>query len=399
MLPPRFAQAGLGLASDETRIIRARSQSERVLRWILSAMIFGILVLLIQAVAADAADARINGWRYLTIGVLTALTASSVGGALGLLFGLPIASRVAVIRESGADQTQTTSADWFSDNTSMEQIADWLTKIIVGLTLTQWSSIQFQFNRVSAAVSAAMMAPLAEGGIATFQAAPRTPAGDAVMVGGGVIIGAYAVLGFLLVYIWSRRYLSAELAAGRREQQRQRKEAEDAFLAKAADAGAVQARRKDESAVEVAESAIVAADVLTNPEQVPTQAFEEMIRPDGPPDDPWLGQFGGRATDGRVEVTASVEPLLTHKGHYAVEVIVRGMSLTERWALRSQEARIYLHPTFANSIRVEKFTNTGEIRLPIVCYEAFTLGVHLKDGRLFELDLAEIPGVPEEFKG
>jgi hypothetical protein len=48
---------------------------------------------------------------------------------------------------------------------------------------------------------------------------------------------------------------------------------------------------------------------------------------------------------------------------------------------------------------VNKFGASGRITVPLVCYEGFTVGVHLEDGRQFELDLTALPNVPEAFRG
>jgi hypothetical protein len=364
----------------------ASSQSERILKWVQRAMVFGLVVVAAQAYLAEP---RVNGWVFLTVGTLAGLSATATGAAFGLLFGLPISTRVTVVNQSGENsEAARPRNDWFSDNTSMEQIADWLTKIIVGLTLTQWSTIEIQFNRVSAAVTLAMTGPQS--------AAAR---GDAGMVVGGVIVGAYFVLGFLLAYIWCRRYLSAELAAGRVDLLKEQRSAEEEFLARAAGVGAVQEARKDDSAKDQALTVTAVAQEHAQPEPVQTRPYDQIMEPGIHADDPWKGQFGGRSTDGGVEVTATVQRLKTQANFYAVELVIHAVKLSERVTLTGKEARIYLHPTFSTPIRVAKFGVSGEIKLPLVSYEAFTLGVHLSDGRLFELDLAELPGIPAEFKG
>jgi len=374
------------------------TQSERMLAWIKGAMAAGLIIL---ALLAWTSEGGISRWRFFTLGAFAALAAASVGGALGLLFGLPISSRVTVVNQStpGGGGTAEPERDWFSDNTSMEQIADWLTKIIVGLTLTQWSAIQIQFNRMAAAVSVAMVGTDAGKAGQGLGAGTRLAPSDPSLIPGGVILAAYAVLGFVLVYLWSRRYLSAELAAGRGDSLRNQARAEDAFRAKANDAGAVQEKPRVATSSLDALSAARAAGEQAQPTKVPTLPFDQIVEPGDVPDDPWKGQFGGHSTDGRVAVTATVEELHTQVGWFGVELKVGPVTIGDRLGLFGAQARIYLHPSFPNSIQVAKFGTSGEIKLPLVCYEGFTLGVQLSDGRLFELDLCELPGVPETFKG
>lgn len=370
------------------------SQSERVLLWVQVAMAGGVTFL---GIMSGWNPEGTSGVRIFTIGILAALASASVGAALGLLFGLPISSRVTVVnQQSGANQPPGSQAqpardrqDWFSDNTSMEQIADWLTKIIVGLALVEWANLQIQFNRAAAAVTAAMLAP--------NDANSRVPApsGDAGLVPGGVLLAAYFILGFLLAYLWSRRYLSAELAAGRGALIDIQKRAESNFVQEAAGAGAVQGAEAGTTSF-IAKGLTRAGGAAAD---VPRRPFEEEVTGGHVPDDPWNGQFGGHSSDGRVEVVATVERLQTQEGFFAVELIVRGLTTPERVRLRSTKARIYLHPTFSEHIRENKFGASGRIRIPLVCYEGFTIGVQLEDGRLFELDLTELPNVPEDFRG
>jgi hypothetical protein len=398
------SETPLSTGESARTLFKPRSQSERVLQWVQTAMVLGAAVLAVFALTADVGT---SGWRVFTVGILSALAATAVGGAFGFLFGLPVSSRVTVVNQAAprspqqapgpaADVPSQQRSDWFSDNTSMEQIADWLTKIIVGLTLVQWGSLQLQFNRLAAAVTGAMLAPAADAPAAAARSAAMLLRGDAGRVPGGVILGAYAIFGFILVYLWSRRYLSAELAAGRGDSIRNQREAESAFVQKAAESGAVQERLSLPGA---RAAAFAALDGDGGAVEVPRRDFSELVERGEVEDDPWKGQFGGHASDGSVEVRANVEELQTQRGWFAVELIVRGATTQDRKALRSSRARIYLHPTFSNAIRVNKFGASGRIAVPLVCYEGFTVGVQLEDGRLFELDLTELPNVPEDFRG
>jgi hypothetical protein len=71
-------------------------------------------------------------------GAMAAAAALMVGGLLGFLFGIPRAL------QQDADPAPTTSASVRSGyrvNTNLEQISDWLTKILVGVGLTQIPAI------------------------------------------------------------------------------------------------------------------------------------------------------------------------------------------------------------------------------------------------------------------
>lgn len=388
-------------------------QIERILSWIGLAMAMGILILAVQALGLEA---MMSGWRFFGIGSFAALAAAAFGGALGLLFGLPISAKVVVVNQTGSaggePGTESPRGEWFSDNTSIEQIADWLTKIIVGLALTQWRSIQEQFDRLAAAVSAAMAAPVAR----AVQGAPDqvacvicpssaalASAGDAGKVAGGLILATYGFLGFLLVYLWARRYLSRELAAARGDMRDVQKRSEMAIVKAAQMEGGLQDAPKTADAKTRAESAVASAAAGEMTEGVGTpgeaSAFPHpLIAPGHQREDPWNGQFGGSPTDGKVEVRAQVQSLKTVADLYMILVVISGVTDEARAQLKGTRARVYLHPTFRRSIRLEQFDSRGRITFKLVGYGAFTLGVQLEDGRLLELDLALLPGAPQEFK-
>lgn len=94
---------------------------------VLAIMLFvlGILMLGLNAWADQGRCHRFGA------GGLLACGAFSVGGLLGLLFGIP---RIAQIQSEGA---QVADPKFLAANNNLIQISDWLTKILVGAGLTQ----------------------------------------------------------------------------------------------------------------------------------------------------------------------------------------------------------------------------------------------------------------------
>ena len=72
----------------------------------------------------------------LAVAVLVAGGALVAGGPLGFLFGIPRA----LTRSEGAGDTGDTSRG-YSPNTNLEDISDWLTKILVGVGLVQFTTL------------------------------------------------------------------------------------------------------------------------------------------------------------------------------------------------------------------------------------------------------------------
>ncbi len=106
-----------------------------------------------------------------------------VGGFLGFLFGIPrYASDPAV---SGQD-------DKYSANTNLEQISDWLTKIIVGAGLTQFRAIGGWVSDVARRLATGLV--------------HGRPTGNEEALAMGLLL-LTAICGFLFFYLWSRVYL------------------------------------------------------------------------------------------------------------------------------------------------------------------------------------------------
>ncbi|KTT69954.1 hypothetical protein NS334_13555 [Sphingomonas endophytica] len=318
--------------------------TERALGFLLclSAGAFALLVATAPAVAAS--------WSYLGIAVATALASFSVGLALGLFFGLPsLVPRVA----------GTPSAP-VAESTSLEQIADWLVKIVVGITLTRFDVISGRLENAAAQVAAAMAC---------------RPAGEPCSAPvAGTIMACFAVLGFLIAYLWMRRYFLGELRRGREEAER-----------------------------EIIDDAVRSGDFQTTPVSTsrasldgPDAAALAAIVPGEHPDDPWKGQFGGESEDAEVRLRGEVEPLQTRPGLYALGIELEGRTREARDRLEGTVVTFFLHPTFKRYRRSVVFRK-GRARLELVAYGAFTVGAATAGGSRVELDLAELPGAPAGF--
>jgi hypothetical protein len=214
-------------------------------------------------------------------------------------------------------------------------------------------------------------------------------------VPGGLLLAAYAVFGFVAGYLWSRRYLGGELAAGRKEMiTTSRRDAESRSLERARVGGLMQTVPRSAIAAGEAERAVSEASGAKSG----ALSRLTVVGPGAIANDPWKGQFGGKSSDARAEVTASVSELKTAPGLFQIDIRVRGIDESSRGALKEKPVRIYLHPTFSDPIRTANFDLTGELRLPLVGYGAFTVGVQFEDDAKLELDLATLPGVPEQFR-
>jgi hypothetical protein len=95
----------------------------------------------------------------LSVALMTAGAAMSVGGLLGFLFGVPHTrdnpqSDSDSKTKEGESKTKTdASATTYRPNTSLEQISDWLTKMLVGVGLVEVKAIPPQLARLASFIA------------------------------------------------------------------------------------------------------------------------------------------------------------------------------------------------------------------------------------------------------
>lgn len=123
-------------------------------------------------------------WSVFGTAIVIAGAAAAVGGVVGFLFGIPLTSKQ---RTAGASDSQ------YETNTNLEQVSDWLTKIIVGVGLVQIGRALPALTRLARSLND----PL--GG---------KPYGGVFGLGLTIF---YALLGFLFLYLWSRTDFKREL--------------------------------------------------------------------------------------------------------------------------------------------------------------------------------------------
>lgn len=126
-------------------------------------------------------------WSTLSASVMIAGASLVSGGLIGILFGVPRS----IIAEHKADGSLLPS---IGANTNLEQISDWLTKIIVGVTLTQFGAIKREAGRLFHS-----LAPSVGGG-----------SGASGFVGSIVIY--FVAIGFLIGWLYARLRLNLAMS-------------------------------------------------------------------------------------------------------------------------------------------------------------------------------------------
>lgn len=117
-------------------------KKDRLLVYKIAAILvgFGLTGNLIRsALGTDAA-------KFFGAGMLLAFAAFCSGGLFGLLFGIPRVAQIQSDEVADAERKPASLGKFLAANNNLIQISDWLTKILVGATLTQ-------LNRLPAALS------------------------------------------------------------------------------------------------------------------------------------------------------------------------------------------------------------------------------------------------------
>src|SRR4051794_13810704 len=155
----------------------------QMLPYLLPAPAVGVIALAAYAWHQDSGSVFANA-------VLVAGCAFAIGGLLGFLFGIPRSPSGdpgrAVTTENSSAGSDAPTRTGYESNTNLEQISDWLTKILVGVGLVELGKLDTTVRHLGAALAPAFgNAPSSE----TFALATCF---------------LYAVTGFLIIYLATR---------------------------------------------------------------------------------------------------------------------------------------------------------------------------------------------------
>jgi hypothetical protein len=172
------------------------TDSQKALRGLAGAMLVGLTSVVVYSAHAGGTQGFLA---MMSVGILLAGASAFVGGALGFLFGIPRTlqqeSGIAGAdgNPAGSETTPLARRIDYRVNTNLEQISDWLTKILVGVGLTQISEIRDGLASLTT-FAAQGLGPLDQGQVFAM-----------------ALLSYSAVLGFLFGYLWTRLFLAGAL--------------------------------------------------------------------------------------------------------------------------------------------------------------------------------------------
>jgi hypothetical protein len=170
--------------SSRLKHILGDVESVIALLWLISGI--GLASLFLPAGAKALQDDWSGALIVVGSGLFLAGGAVLVGAFVGFLFGVPRRRESDESRRTNGNSTG--QSEGYRPNTNLEQISDWLTKIIVGVGLTQIPAIVQFFEAV---------------GTNAGPAFGQSPAGEVIAIS---IVVHYLFVGFfqgfLLAYLW-----------------------------------------------------------------------------------------------------------------------------------------------------------------------------------------------------
>jgi hypothetical protein len=172
---------------------REKPQSEQAIRLIAACIVIGFFGSILYASQALSLAQVVS---VIGVAVVIAGAALLTGSLLGFLFGIPRTlqqeTTVAASQNQSKDIAKQDSPQGISYqvNTNLEQISDWLTKILVGVGLTQISALPEALQNYATYTSA---------GLGNF------PSSQVFAV---ALLVYFLICGFLISYLWTRLYLA-----------------------------------------------------------------------------------------------------------------------------------------------------------------------------------------------
>lgn len=294
-------------------------------------------------------------WR---ITILLAAACLSLGALVGFLFGIPKILQ-------GVPTPGSTSQ--YTPNTSLEEISDWLTKIIVGLGLVELKSIPSKVQQISEYVAARI-------------AGSPEQVGSATSMVSSVLI-YFPIVGFIGSYLITRMYLANEIRNA------------DAKLNEPSDAMKEVVKNVQES-ISTIQGKMTELQPPSNEKSLFPAPSASVKGEDN--DDPQKGQWGGLDERNSRKLSAEVNAVQGSEGLYSVLLTVQSTDPVNKPL--DGAVKFFLHTTFINPTPII-FAKDNKAQVTLTAWGAFTVGAQADDGDTqLELDLADPKwGFPTEF--
>jgi|GEM_PF-1955062 len=344
-------------------------------------------------------------WNNIGFGALNVIALFSAyyfgGCCLGFIFAIPKSSQAnqsfkVVKRDAQLPASSDTNPNDnqiflnYKDNTNLEEISDWITKIIVGLSLTQFGEIQKLLAFASWDIAKA------------FNDAVNNDQLDFYVFAYSAIL-FYFIGGLIIGYLWTRIDFPKILTQARedtkdiltKDQLKQisksiKPTSNDLYgLKNLLNSNELRSRDINDSSNPIIKESEDYNNFRSD--------LEDIIKSTTVRDkeDPQKNRWGGQARANKRVLSAVVETYIKIPGLYKVKVSVK----SENDSILDGFVAILLHDSFKPDFVILDGRQKHEVTLELISYEAFTIAAILdfKDKTSFtqlELDLNTVPGYP-----
>ncbi len=313
---------------------------------------------------------------YALFTIISVITAYFIcGSILGFIFAVPksFQSNTAASTDTDGNNGRTS----YKDNTSLEEISDWLTKIIIGITLTQFTQLQKMIYEASKYISEALTTANDTDGSVFTRYLPFSYA----------LIILYSAIGMICGYLWTRIEFPKIL----------RKKDHDVEKQIEVSRSIVRSLNNPNDG-QIGTAGLVQTHLSNDASQI--ELMNSILRSKGAgpdPDDPQKGRWGGKSITENREISAEVSTSMI-PGLYKVKIKV---SSVDRSPISGPVA-IVLHDSFEPMMRVLDPQGESDVFVEVIAYEAFTVGAlsDVQSEKIFtqlELDINDLPNLPQGF--
>lgn len=307
------------------------------------------------------------------IGLLIGGASMSAGGFLGFIFGIP-----SLLQNPALNTGRATTLKY---NDNLVQISDWLTKIIVGVGLTQLNSIPASVMSMGTYLSHNFGADK-WGRNASL-----------------AIVFYFLLFGFLMIYFWTRTDFTTIM-----------KDTDDELVGEFE-----KMNQKIEDNKQEQENKLRLSDLTNKIERFETlkdriinsennfdglKDIFKIIKP-GPIkwlDDPQKGRWGGSAEVNGLKLDAAFSPSSDTFEERKIYTVTLSVSGSPDHPLAGK-VYFFLHQSYMPNhiITTEALNNIASVQ--IESYEAFTVGAVCEQAAtMLELDMNEYAGTPDDYK-
>ncbi len=306
-----------------------------------------------------------------------ALAALFAGGFLGFLFGIPKVFQSSVSKPDNQGANASDGKGGVVSNTNLEQISDWLTKIIVGVSLTQLPQIEQRFSGMAHNISLGFLKYMGN-----FEFAYAFSCSLVIF---------YLISGFLLVYLWSRIYLLKQL---------DNLEKDMIGTVKALIGKTLKLKiETDEKKRQLKELELQKKRIQNIESNFP--GLQDVLRTAQPGpatvlNDGQKNRWGGISNNGEFKLEANIPANPDNSNDYFTVTLTLSALAPDKIPLTGK-VYFFLHNSIPNSIKVVEASN-NQASISFTSVEAFTIGVICLDGKVkLELDLNSC-SAPDDYK-